>query len=419
MSLFVSIAAYRDADLAKTIADCVAKARYPAELHFGICWQHAEDEPPPPDPAPARLRLIDVPWRESGGACWARAQAMSLWDGEEYFLQIDSHHRFVQDWDTLLLDQANRSAEARPLLTTYATGFDPDRPLPAADHPTAMAFHRFTPDGIPQYRSFPRPGWAGRERPVRARFASGHLLFTLGRFVEDVPYDPELYFIGEEITLAIRAFTHGYALLHPSVHIMWHEYSRRQRVMHWDDHVAGRGLSTSASERDAASLARVRDFLTTPAVGHFGCGTARSFAEYEAYAGIHFARRRVTAAARRGDEPSPPPPPGAAVGPIRDWRVRVALGRNALPPAALKAPAFWYVGFHDAAGVEIARADANHTELQTILMGGTDPIVLDRHFRAARPPASWTIWPVDRRRQWLTHFSGPVDTAQAALGASI
>lgn len=414
MSLFVSIAAYRDADLARTIADCVARARYPADLRFGVCWQHAEDEPPPPDPAPARLRLIDVPWRDSGGTCWARARAMSLWDGEEFVLQIDSHHRFVQDWDALLLDQAERSGEARPLLTTYAAGFDPDAALPAADYPTSMAFARFTSDGVPQYWSRPRPEWAERTAPIRSRFVSGHLIFTLGRFVEDVPYDPELYFIGEEITLAIRAFTHGYALLHPSVQIMWHEYSRRQRVMHWDDHLPGRGLAIAGSERDAASLAKVRQFLLNPHVGPYGCGSARSFAEYEAYSGINFARRSVTAAARRGQEPAVPPPSGAGVGGPRDWRVRVTLDRTLLPEGALDRPAFWYVAFHDAAGVEIARADADRIELQAALARGGDAIVLDRHFRAARPPANWTVWPVDSRRHWLARLSGVVD--QAAVG---
>ncbi len=413
MSLFVSIAAYRDADLARTIADCVARARYPHDLRFGVCWQHAPGDPPPPEIAPARLRRIDVPWRESGGACWARAQAMSLWEGEEHFLQIDSHHRFAEGWDALLFDQADRSGEARPLLTTYALGFDPDAPLPAATAPTDMAFSRFTAEGIPQYISRVRRDWNGRPGPVRARFVSGHLIFTLGRFVEEVPYDPELYFIGEEISIAVRAFTHGYALLHPSVHILWHEYGRRQRVMHWDDHLPGRDLPLTGGERDAASLAKVCSLLTDPFVGRFGCGTARSFAEYADYAGIDFARRTVTAAARRCAEPGMPPPIGTAVGPERDWRVRIALDKAAMPPAALDRPAFWYVGFHDAAGVEIARADANSTELRTMLAEG-DAIILDRSFRAARPPARWTVWPVDSRRRWLPNLSGPVDAGQAA-----
>ena len=63
MSIFISIAAYRDPELLPTLRDCVEKARYPAELRFGICWQHAEGEAPPPDDP--RLRVLDV----EGGWC--------------------------------------------------------------------------------------------------------------------------------------------------------------------------------------------------------------------------------------------------------------------------------------------------------------------------------------------------------------
>src|SRR5271157_2997567 len=94
MTIFVSIAAYRDPELAPTIRDCICRARSPGDLRFGICWQHADDEPAPPDFADPRLRVLDVPWHDSRGACWARAEIMKLWDGEDFFLQIDSHHRF-------------------------------------------------------------------------------------------------------------------------------------------------------------------------------------------------------------------------------------------------------------------------------------------------------------------------------------
>ena len=132
MSIFVSVAAYRDLDLLATLRDCVRQARHPADLHFGVIWQHEDGETPPrrEDVAPARLTLIDVPWRDSLGACWARAEAMKLWDGETFFLQIDSHHRFTADWDVKLLRQLDRTGAALPLLTTYATDFSPSLPLP-------------------------------------------------------------------------------------------------------------------------------------------------------------------------------------------------------------------------------------------------------------------------------------------------
>ena len=55
-------------------------------------------------------------------------------------------------------------------------------------------------------------------------------------FCEEVPHDPDYYFHGEEISIAVRAFTHGYDLFHPHKVVCWHEYTREGRDKHWEDH---------------------------------------------------------------------------------------------------------------------------------------------------------------------------------------
>jgi hypothetical protein len=409
MTIFVSVAAYRDLDLPSTLQDCVAKARHPADLHFGVVWQFQEGEPAPPDVAPAKMSLVKVPWQDSQGACWARAEAMKLWDGEDFFFQIDSHHRFVQDWDVKLLDQAERSGATLPLLTTYAADFSPSAPLPETAAPTAMRYASFTREGVALFDKDYRPDWTAERGPVRASCLSAHLLFTLGRFVSDVPYDPELYFFGEEVTLAIRAFTWGYDLLHPSVHVMWHQNPRRITPTHWHDHIPKRKVAVTAKRRDAASLEKVWRFVCNPQVGPFGCGTARTFAEYERYAGVDFRRRAISLEAGRGDEPPPPPSPIPGEGGLRTWPVRCVIDPSALPPAALDRPAFWYVAFHDQDGQQIARLDANRPELHELLNRPGQPIVLERQVRAYRPPVRWTVWPTDRQRIWLQPIIGEIE----------
>lgn len=94
------------------------------------------------------------------------------------------------------------------------------------------------------------------------------------------------------------------------------------------------------------------------------------------------------------------------------WQCRLAVARSALPEAALRRSPFWYVGFHDADGTEIARMDADHRELQRIVADDGADIVIDRAFRAAQTPARWTIWPVDRDRRWLDPIGGAIDAVQ-------
>jgi hypothetical protein len=414
MTIFVSIAAYRDPELVPTLRDCIARARYPHALRFGICWQHGEDEAAAPDFADPRVRVIDVLWRESRGACWARAEVMKLWQGEDFFLQIDSHHRFVQDWDALLLAQMNRSGAAKPLLTSYGAPFDPGTTPPPGE-PMQMDFDRFTEDGIPLFRPRTIPNWQALDRPLCARFVSGHFLFAPGSFVNDVPYDPELYFHGEEITLSIRAFTHGYALFHPPEHILWHEYTRLNRPKHWDDHVRSRGVEREWHECDAASRTKVRRFLLGEDVGAFGCGAERSFADYEAYAGVSFRHHAAQDATLLGMEPPNAPAPADWPQHVRDWCVRIVLDRTALPPQALADPRFWYVGFHDSADVEIHREDAARDELQTLL--DASEIAIERRFQSVRQPASWTVWPVDRDGKWLEKRVGIPDARTLTASA--
>ena len=237
-TIFVSIAAYRDPQLAPTLDDCLAKARWPERLRFGICWQHGPEEESLERFTDPAFRVIDVDWHDSHGACWARAEVMRLWQQERWFLQLDAHHRFVQDWDEKLLAQAAATGSGKPILTTYLGPFDPEDPSSFTAEPMRMEFDRFTEDGIVVFRPGVMPGWEQSSRPVRSRFLSAHFLFAPGSFVSNVPYDPDLYFLGEEITLAVRAFTHGYDLFHPGEVIAWHEYTRNYRRKHWDDHTA-------------------------------------------------------------------------------------------------------------------------------------------------------------------------------------
>ncbi|MFZ8263760.1 GlcNAc-transferase family protein, partial [Staphylococcus aureus] len=45
----------------------------------------------------------------------------------------------------------------------------------------------------------------------------------------------EIYFIGEETLLAIKAYLNGYDFFHPNEVLMWHYYERDKNIKHWDD----------------------------------------------------------------------------------------------------------------------------------------------------------------------------------------
>jgi hypothetical protein len=409
--IFISIAAYRDPQLVPTIEDCLRHARHPEDLRFGICWQHGPEEDALPFAGDPRFRILDVDWRESRGACWARAAIMKLYRGEDWFLQLDSHHRFVPDWDVRLIEQAARTGSAKPVITTYATPFNPEAPDDKSDEPMQMNIDRFTPDAVILFRPGGIADWKNRPTPVRARFLSAHLLFAPGTFVHDVPYDPDLYFIGEEITLAVRAFTHGYDLFHITETVVWHEYTREYREhKHWSDHRKANGVEVEWYDRDRASLDKVRRFLEEPHVGPFGCGTARTFAEYEAYAGVNFRRRRSQDYTRRFLEPPNPPMPADWADRIGSYEIEIAIEKSTLP-AHVDDYLFWYVGFHDVNDQEIHRLDADKDDVKAMLAGPGEHAILRRSFESEREPVSWTVWPNSVSKGWLDKLQGPTLSA--------
>jgi glycosyltransferase involved in cell wall biosynthesis len=102
------------------------------------------------------------------------------------------------------------------------------------------------------------------------------------------------------------------------------------------------------------------------------------------------------------------------VGRQRQWKVRIEVDRAVIPASASEGPRFWYVGLHDADDVEIAREDADHVEIASVLSRGGDRVVIERQVVSLRPPARWTVWPVDRRGCWTERLSGPAAAERVA-----
>jgi Glycosyltransferase (GlcNAc) len=410
VTIFVSIAAYRDPELGPTIQDCLAKARFPEQLRFGICWQHGPEEAPLPWFSDSRFRVLDFDWRDSRGCCWARAEIMKLWQGEDWYFQLDSHHRFVPDWDVKLLEQAAATGSSKPVLSTYTAAYERGTPDTfGLSEPMFMYFNGFREDGSIKFLGSPIAIEARKNGPVRARCVSGHFIFAPGKFVEEVPYDPDLYFDGEEITVAVRAFTHGYDLFHPSELIVWHEYTRPgNRTRHWEDHNAENGFERSWDKLDSAAKVKTRAFLETPHYGRFGCGTVRSLADFESYAGVSFRHRRAQDWTRASRFPPNPPLDPDWPSRVLGRHIRIAIETSRVASMPLEDTYFWYVGVHDANGTELFRKDVEQAELQRLLAGSPSEIIIVRDFESMAEPASWTIIPHSKSHGWSERITGPV-----------
>lgn len=295
--IFISVASFSDPMLIFTIRSALETARYPERLSFGIVDQNAmsvETELPQGEWRNAYLRIEP---HQSRGACWARSLAMTLYAGEEYFLQIDSHSLFEQHWDMTLVETlesiSNRSGNPKVLVSTRPFAFEFD------DDGAARA-KRFTPSTI---RLVPKDGTtidlsepvitfaaynSNESRDLPGFQVSAAFLFARGSFVEEVPYDPYLYFHGEEQDISIRAFTHGWDIWHPNAVPLLHLYKTRaagEAPLHWDPQFEAKRQEKWPDLRNRAHR-RLADLIEGRLAGAYGLGSARSIDDYLGFSGM-------------------------------------------------------------------------------------------------------------------------------------
>jgi hypothetical protein len=126
MRIFISIASYRDPELQWTIKSAIENANSPDNLYFGIVHQGLDSEIFNYEEI-KNISIIKMHPKEARGAGYARAKAMELYSGQEYFLQVDSHTRFVPGWDSISIDQLNRaknvSGKSRVILSYFPAPF--------------------------------------------------------------------------------------------------------------------------------------------------------------------------------------------------------------------------------------------------------------------------------------------------------
>lgn len=254
------------------------------------------------------VRFVHVDALEARGPCWARALAMGLYQGEDWYLQVDSHTWFEPGWDERLVRAALRWAGAQPrvILTCYPNAF-----VMKDGHPTA----RPVTQGVLALVVHPEARFAEdhpvlmfegvaveREEPVPGFHVAGGCLFAPGQIVGELPYDPQLYFHGEEQAFALRAWTRGWDIFHVPAMPLNHLYTEPgspPRPMHWspeqDEQRAVRSaeFEQRARQRMAALLWGGAD------LGVYGLGRVRSLADYAAFSGIDYASRTIEPWARK------------------------------------------------------------------------------------------------------------------------
>lgn len=419
-TIFVQIASYRDPELKPTLKSLLENADQPENLKVCIAWQHSEedewDELDEYQNNP-NFKILDIDYKETTGVCWARNQVQQHYNNETYTLQLDSHHRFAPGWDSSLkkmVKDLQADGHEKPLISAYIPSYDPDDDPNGRVHtPWYMGFDKFTPEGIVFFLPAFMDNHKKLTKPVPARFYSAHFAFSIGKFAKEVQHDPQFYFHGEEISITVRAYTHGYDLFHPHKVVAWHEYTRKGRTKQWDDDEQWHVRNTFTHQRTRTLLGIDTGVACTPCqkkqYGKYYLGDKRTIRDYEEYAGIHFKTRSVceyTMGIVSHGEHYPPNPKVENFESqfLKEYEYKIEVNKKDLKRK--RKFGFWAIILKNKKGDDIYRKDLVEDVLDHLLEKhkGKDKIVIKGKY-TGKDWDEWVVWP-HSGTEWLEAIHG-------------
>ncbi len=161
-----------------------------------------------------------------------------------------------------------------------------------SDYATYIFADRFDEQGVLHLTAL---GYHGNE-PIRVAFMSGGFSFCSASFLQEVPYDPWLYFTGEEPALSVRAFTWGWDIYSPHQCFINHRFDRPDAKRHWDDNPQWWVRHNFAVKRidHLLNAARADDPKVTVGLNRWwGLGTVRTLEQFEEFAGVSFQTQTI------------------------------------------------------------------------------------------------------------------------------
>jgi len=339
-SLFLSLASYRDENCLNTITNAYSMAKNPDKLFVGLVQQNCEEncrsgvlvggkmEDVEPDEdchkafcespygkqfcAKDQVRALHIQESESLGPYAARYFASKLWNGEQWYMQIDSHMTFAKNWDAISIQMLKKAPTKKPVISHYPPSEDTNfervktQSAPRLCHPTFA-----TSEIESQIIRLQGNGFSKnfQETPRFAPFVAAGYFVAHSEFLREVPFDPFLpwIFMGEEIIMSARLWTHGYDIFSPTRSVVGHIYVRRHkpkfwesvhRVFHYGVHNPLQMMILDRVKHQMTYPEAARDMLqqksVLTAVEQYTMGKDRSIKDYLKLAGLDMTKKEVT-----------------------------------------------------------------------------------------------------------------------------
>lgn len=313
MSIFISIASYRDILCNKTIESIFENADNPNLIFIGICEQNNSDENLEKclnndntliNKYVNNIKTIKIPYWEAKGPTYARYLCSTLYNNQDYFLQIDSHSLFCKSWDTkainMIKEIKEQTGNTKIILSHYPKTYE-EYPVENFDNDEVevpricqsffndrdmLSFLGAENIKVDKHTYFETP------------YIAAGMIFSEGQLLFDVQFDPNLdyLFVGEEISHSIRCWTSGYNIYTPSDNLVYHLYTRADAPKIWTDN----NYSDVHAFNKIKMLIKLKNenWDELPEnyrqnIEKYGLGNIRTLSDYYNFAGIDIINKKV------------------------------------------------------------------------------------------------------------------------------
>jgi hypothetical protein len=261
--IYVAIASYKDKELIDTVYSLIRRAENPKRLFISIFSQD--------DNHPKLENIFDtfgvetffyekVHFSEAKGVGYARLKTQeNLSLDFKYYMQVDSHTRFIQNWDSILISEYKESQSfwKTPIIFSsypipYIYTKNGNEMISETEEANIVEIEKT--EGFETYKTNYHSKKIADSGEIHPHFCAG-FVFGLSEYILDVPYDKNIYFIGEEHTMSVRFFCHGINIIAPRRSYVYHHYyGEKTREKHWE-------IDPEWGEYEKASVERVKKFF--------------------------------------------------------------------------------------------------------------------------------------------------------------
>jgi hypothetical protein len=232
--IFVSIAAYKDADLPNTIASLYENADCPDAIRVVVLAQVDTVDSIQNEQYP-NVETFYVDAKKSKGVCWARAILQSMARDEEYYLQIDAHMRFAKGWDTKMIAYLKQCNSKKPVLSFYPPAMIGEDLQQLIQRNVIRGVGTGAISSIGHILNKELTDVVdGKDLPIISHTSAAGFLFAPIEFIHEVPIDPKLYWNYEETDITLRGYTSGWDFFATPEPLIWHKYNTTGKIPHME-----------------------------------------------------------------------------------------------------------------------------------------------------------------------------------------